>query len=157
MEQQYPTDFVADAAYYRMTAITYWECAKLLERGFADKGQKISGNRMAVPYYLLVSHCMELLLKCALMKRGLEPAKLKRFELRHDLNELLSELLGLGVPVTESTQHLVFVMSEQHKKHIFRYSVFFEGEDAVYVPEPDQIYAVLEELLMTGRINTHGI
>jgi hypothetical protein len=157
MKKHFPTDFVADAAYYRMTAITYWECAKLLEKGFADQGQKVSGNRLAVPFYLLVSHCIELLLKCALMKRGLAPSKLKGFELRHDFCELLSELLKFGVPISEPTQQLVTVMSDQHKRHAFRYSVFFEGSEAVYVPEPKQIYQALEELLMVGRINTHGV
>lgn len=157
MNNNYPTDFVADAAYYRMTATTYWECAKLLEKGFADQDKKVSGNRMAVPFYLLISHCIELLLKCALMKRGLAPSELKKFELRHNLCELLSELLKFDVPISQSTQQLVTVMSDQHKRHAFRYSVFFEGSEAVYVPEPEQIYQVLEELLMAGRINTHGV
>jgi hypothetical protein len=48
----YPTDPVATAAYYRMTAIVYVESAKMLEAAFVAKGEKIPGNRMAIPIVL---------------------------------------------------------------------------------------------------------
>jgi len=149
--------FVVDAAYYRMTAVVYWENAKMLQEAFERKGQKVRGNRMAVPYYLLISHAMELLLKCALLKRQTSPKDLKKFELRHNLKSLLDAVEALHIPITARTREIVHVMSSQHSNHVFRYTVFFEEGGPVFVPEPVDLNGVLEELLMAGRISTHGV
>lgn len=151
------SEFVADASVYRLTAIAYWESAKVLQKAIEDKGEKVPGNRAAIPYYLLISHAIELFLKCALLKRGVSPEALKKYEFRHDLKTLLEAIEAFKVAITARTREVVMVISPQHKDHVLRYSVFRWDSGPVYVPEPAEIDAVLEELLMIGRISTHGV
>ncbi len=153
----YPTDHVATAAYYRMTAVVYFESAKMLEAAFVAKGEKMPGNRMAIPYYLLISHAAELYLKCALLKHGTTLDELKRFDVRHNLKGLLDRLISYGVPILPRTRDLLGVLSEQHRKHDLRYTVFVDDGIPTFTPEPSELYEMLDELLLAGRIATHGI
>ena len=150
-------DYVADASYYRMTAVVYWENAKILEGAFRARGEKMEGNRMAVPFYFLISHALELFLKCALMKRGSSPQELKNIGLRHNLASLLRDIESKGVPISRSTRDLVRVMSDQHRSHTLRYTVFFENGGSIYTPKTVDLYSALDELMMAGRISTHGV
>jgi hypothetical protein len=153
----YPTDTMATAAYYRMTGAIYVESAKVLEAAFVAKGQKIPGNRMAIPYYLLGSHAAELYLKCALLERGTTPDELKKFDVRHNLKELLDRLISYGVPISLQSRELLGALSEQHRKHDLRYTVFVDDGIPTFTPEPSELYEALDELLMAGRVATHGI
>jgi hypothetical protein len=66
-------DNIALASYHHMTAVVYWESAKMLNDSFEARGQPVVGNRMAVPFYYLACHAAEMLLKCALLKRNVLP------------------------------------------------------------------------------------
>jgi hypothetical protein len=154
---KFMSDHIAEASYYRMTGIVYWENAKILEAAFRSRGDKMEGSRMAVPFYFLISHAIELLLKCARLKRGTTPEELKKVDLRHNLKSLLSDIEAKGVPIKHETRQIIHLMSEQHKLHKLRYDVFFENSGPVYVPKPEDLYGVLDEVLMAGRISTHGV
>jgi hypothetical protein len=153
----YPNNHIALAAYYRMTAVVYVESAKMLEGAFVQKGQTLPGNHMAIPFYLLISHAAELYLKCALLKRGTSPEELKGFHVRHNLNGLLDRLTSYRVPISERSKKLLAVLSEQHRRHDLRYTVFVDDGIETFTPEPSELYELLDELLMAGRIATHGI
>jgi hypothetical protein len=43
-------DSIALAAYHRMSAVTYWESAKILNESFESNGQPLVRNRMAIPF-----------------------------------------------------------------------------------------------------------
>ena len=143
--------------YYRITATVFWESAKTLAADFNGKRQPVSGNRLAVPFYHLVSHATELLLKCAILKRGGTAEELKKFPIRHSLKLLMQKLLSLGIPVSANTSSLIDILSQQHERHILRYEVFHpNNEISVYTPQPEDIFEMLTELLMAGRISTYG-
>lgn len=144
-------DYIAEASYYRMTATVFRENARMLLSQFEAEGLEIVGNRMAVPYYYLISHCMELYLKCALLKRGASPDQLKDHKVRHNLESLLKKLQEKEVPITEMTLEIVNSLSKQHSNHSLRYSVFFDDGSKTSTPSPQDIEIVLDELLMAGR------
>ena len=151
------TDNYAMASYYRMTAVVYWESAKVLYEDLAAKSQPAPGNRMAIPFYFLVSQAVELLLKCALLKRNTSLVELKKYPLRHSLSSLLQGLRDKGVPISALSISLVDTLSHQHEKHMLRYTVFVDDGEPTFTPEPSELFLLLEELLMAGRIATHGV
>jgi HEPN domain-containing protein len=104
----------------------------------------------------LVSHAAELFLKCALLKRGFSPKDLKSSTLRHSLEKLLRELLKKGVPISEPCSQLLLRLSHQHEKHALRYTVFVDDGEPTFTPEPNDLFSMLDELMMAGRIATHG-
>jgi hypothetical protein len=114
------------------------------------------GNMRAIPFYYLCSHALELLLKCALLKRGILPQQLKKYDCRHNLSELLSLLDGMNIPITENTRNLVSTLSEQHQKHNLRYTSLLDDGEPTFMPEPQDIFSSYDELLMAGRISTFG-
>jgi hypothetical protein len=143
--------------YYRLTATVFWESAKVLNADFVAKGKPLSGNIFSVPFYLLVSHAAELLLKCALLKRNGSVKSLKKLPVRHSLSLLLKELQKSNIPITEKTVSLIDALTQQHENHILRYDVFHpDNEVPVYTPEPEDLFEMLTELLMAGRISTYG-
>jgi hypothetical protein len=98
MESEY--DNVAIAATYRITATFYRVSAEVLENDFVSKNIRISGNRKAIPYYYMMSHAIELLLKCALLKRNFSKSNLRKPYLRHNLIGLIEELKKLDIPIS---------------------------------------------------------
>jgi hypothetical protein len=152
-----PFDNIAMASWYRSLAMAFMQNAKILNQAFREKGEAVVGNRMAVPFYYLISHTSELLLKCALLKRGFPSSELTSANLRHSLEKLLDELLKKGVPVSDSCQQLLRKLSRQHERHALRYTVFVDDGKPVFTPDPDDLFAMLDELTMAGRIATHGI
>jgi HEPN domain-containing protein len=151
------TNNAAWASWYRMTGVVFRENARVLYRAFEDKGEPTVGNPMAVPLYYLISHAAELFLKCALLKRDFSPEMLKSNALRHSLEGLLRELLKKGVPISEPCLQLLVALSHQHEKHALRYSVFVDDGQPTFTPEPEELFSMLDELLMAGRITTHGV
>ncbi len=152
------TDNVAMASSYRMTAVIFLESAKVLNRAFQDKGESTVGNWRAVPFYYLISHAAELFLKCALLKRGVSPDDLKSSSLRHSLENLLRELLKKGVPISEPCSQSLLRLSHQHEKHALRYTfVWVDDGPPIFTPEPEELFSMLDELLMAGRIATYGV
>lgn len=143
--------------YYRLTATMYWESAKVLSADFATRGKSVSGNRFAIPFYHLVSHAAELFLKCAILKRNGSVKSLKKLPVRHSLNLLLKELQKLSIPVSDKSVSLINALSEQHERHVLRYDVFHpDNEIPIDTPEPQDLFEMLTELLMAGRIATYG-
>lgn len=140
-----------------MTGVVFVENAKILKREFEDKGESTVGNPMAVPFYYLVSHAAELFLKCALLKRGFSPNDLKSSALRHSLENLLRELLKKGVSISEPSSQLLLRLNHQHEKHALRYTVFVDDGEPTFTPEPEDLFSMLDELMMAGRIATHGL
>ncbi len=151
------TDNVAMASWYRMTGIVFLENAKMLNRAFKDKGASTIGNPMAVPFYYLISHAAELFLKCALLKRGFSPNELKSSALGHSLERFLRELQKKGVPISEPCSQLLLKLSHQHEKHALRYSVFVDDGQPTFTPEPEELFSMLDELMMAWRIATYGV
>lgn len=116
-----------------------------------SKDQKLPLNVRAIPFYYLSSHAIELLLKCALLKRNIEPGN------THNLEKLLDNLISLKVPVTDEAIFLIKELGNQHRKHILRYSALLPDGDPVFTPEPSIILALMDELLLAGRISTYGL
>jgi hypothetical protein len=112
---------------------------------------------MAIPFYHLISHAAELLLKCALLKRGVQPDDLKKYNLRHSLGEILKAVQRQGVPISDQAKQLIVGLDRQHKDHSLRYSFLMEGAAQIFMPPPQELFALLDELLMAGRISTHGV
>ena len=102
------------ASIYRLTATNFRMSAAVLSRDFEQKGEAVAGNRRAIPFYYLVSHSIELLLKCALLKRGQTPEDLKKYPIGHGLEILLHKLIELGVPVSQNASRLILALSPQH-------------------------------------------
>ena len=95
------------ASVYRLTAVNFWESAKIVSASLETKSDGTPAKVTAIPFYFLVSHAAELLLKSALLKRGLQEGDLKKFDYRHNLDALLDELRKQGVSVTPDTVHLI--------------------------------------------------
>jgi hypothetical protein len=70
---------------------------------------------------------MELFLKSALLKRGVDETKLRAYNYRHNLAALLAEVCEMGVPVTQNTVSFVQGLSKQHETHQLRYSVLSDN------------------------------
>jgi hypothetical protein len=103
--------------YYRLTATVFWESAKVLNADFVAKGKPLSGNIFSVPFYHLVSHAAELLLKCAILKRNGSVKSLKKLPVRHSLSLLLKELQKSNIPITEKTVSDRCLNSTARKTH----------------------------------------
>lgn len=84
----------------------------------------------AIPFYFLVSHAAELLLKAALLKRGFSEDALRKRENRHSLSSLLNELQNRRVSVTPGTVRLI---------------------DALHLPPLVAVLEMLDELLLLTR------
>ena len=150
-------DNVALASYYRMNATVFRMSAEVLLRDFEKRGEALPGNRRAIPFYYLVSYSIELLLKCALLKRGESADALKKYPLGHNLSKQLESLKRLGVPVSKNTERVIGILSPQHVRHVLRYSALIDDGEPTFTPEPELLLTIADELLMAGRIATHGV
>jgi hypothetical protein len=144
-------DPIVVASYYRLTATIFRENAEILLDAYAKRDVQIPVNPLGIPLYFLFSHAIELLLKSALLKRGIQETKLKQYELRHDLEALASELENLGCVLSKSSKEVIVSLSTQHQSHHLRYTVLFEGT-VTYMPKPDDAFAALDELLLATKI-----
>jgi hypothetical protein len=95
------------ATIYRLTAVNFWESAKIVATSLETKSDGTPAKVTAIPFYFLVSHAAELLLKSALLKRGFSETDLRKFDYRHNLASLLERLREKGVSVTLDTVHLI--------------------------------------------------
>jgi hypothetical protein len=152
---------VSDPAYiasvYRLTAVNFWESAKILSASLETKSDGTPAKLTAIPFYFLVSHAAELLLKSALLKRGFHEVDLKKFDYRHNLDALLEELRKQGVSVTPDTIQLINGLHLQHQNHALRYTALVDDGQRTYMPPPHLLFSMLEELLLLTRISTQGI
>lgn len=109
------------ASIYQLTAVNFQMSAKILHDEFNYRNESTVRNRRAIPFYYLLSHACELLLKCALIKRGVDEAKLKNPKLRHNLCNLLAELEKNEVAVSSESKEILKFLNEQHSSHSLRY------------------------------------
>ena len=150
-------DSIYMASIYRLTGVNFWQSAKHLSEKIEVDDRGIPTKLTALPFYFLVSHATELLLKSALLKRGFSEQELREFDYRHNLDKLLTALMAKGVTVTPETTSLVRQLSEQHKTHALRYSALVDDGKPTYLPPPGLLLEMLEELLLLTRISTQGI
>jgi hypothetical protein len=150
------SDNIELASIYRMTATSFRLSAELLDASFSEKGEGMPRNYRSTPFYYLISHACELLLKAALLKRGVTPQQLRRAELRHNLQALLEQLEAQGVHISPSSRTIVRGLSGQHKEHDLRYTALLDDGKPTYTPEPIDVYRMLDELLMATRLQLQG-
>lgn len=152
-------DNIVLASTYRLTATNFRMSAEILLRDFEKRGEAMPRNIRAIPFYYLISHAIELLLKCTLLKRGQSNDDLKKYPIRHSLSALLEKLSALDVPMSDNAINVIGILSQQHEKHNLRYTAlltYFDDVEAGFTPEPSILLDVLDELLLAGRISTHG-
>jgi hypothetical protein len=147
-------DNVVLASTYRSTATIFRMSAAVLVRDFQARGESLPRNVRAIPFYFLISHAIELLLKCALLKRGQSADDLKKFPIRHNLDALLQKLRQLGVPLSDGTIRILGALSRQHEKHNLRYTALLDDGEVTFTPEPSELFDLLDELLLAGRVCT---
>lgn len=147
------SDNVVFASIYRQTATSFRMSAELLESNF---GEEMPRNHRAMPFYYLISHACELLLKAALLKRCITPQRLQKADLRHNLQALLKELESQEVSISPNSKAIVTGLSRQHKEHDLRYTALLDNGKLTYTPEPVDVYIMLDELLMTTRLRPQG-
>src|SRR5580658_9519128 len=97
------TDGTYMASIYRLEAMAFRDGARRLNNSFEAEGQTLEGlegNRMALPFYYLVSHAAELFLKAALFKRGLTDDDLRKYAVRHSLRALREALQSKGLSIS---------------------------------------------------------
>lgn len=149
-------DFVPLAVAYYMNGVNFKMSARKLaddiELGKDGRPAKLT----AIPLYFLASHAVELFLKAALLKRGFDEAKLKKFDYRHNLSGLLAEIQAKNLPVTDDTVGVVQGLSKQHANHQLRYTVLVDDGTKTYWPPLPIVFDALDELLLLCRISTHG-
>lgn len=149
-------DNVVLAGNFRLTATIFRMNAEIIYESFTQKEESLPRNIRAIPFYYLVSHAIELLLKCALLKRGVSQESLKKYPARHNLSSLLNGLTNLNVPISDSSTSVINLLSEQHRQHNLRYTFLLDDGEPTFTPEPSDLFTVLDELLMAGRISTYG-
>jgi len=144
------------ASIYRLTATSFRLSAQLLEKSFGEKDEEMPRNYRSTPFYYLISHASELLLKAALLKRGVTPQQLRNADLRHNLQALLERLESQGVAISPSTKAIVRNLSGQHKEHDLRYTALLDNGKRTYTPKPVEVYRMLDDLLMATRLQLQG-
>ena len=145
------------ASIYRIQAANFWESAKTLSATLELNSDGTPAKITAIPFYFLISHASELLLKSALLKRGFDTANLKKYDYRHNLNALLAELQKFGVSVTPDTVGLINGLHSQHQSHALRYTALADDGQKTYMPPPPLVFSMLDELLLLTRISTQGV
>jgi hypothetical protein len=152
-----PRESTALASAYRLDAANFRANAEVIVSTLSLDVDGRPTSLLALPFYFLVSHAAELLLKAALLKTGVSEAELKEFDLRHSLSGLLSELQKLGPSVSRDTEVLVNGLHRQHLTHALRYTVLVDNGEKTYLPPIPAVYEVLDELLLLTRISTQGM
>lgn len=144
------------ASIYRLTGVNFCESAKQLRLNIEVDTMGRPTKLTALPFYYLTSHAAELFLKSALLKRGFTEHDLKKFDFRHNLKNLVNELISKGVLVTEETIHLLNGLDEQHKAHSLRYSAMVDNGKKTFLPSVDNMLDMLDELLMLTKLATQN-
>lgn len=150
------TDPLYLASVYRLEATLFRKSAQILSASFPTPGTESPRSRESVPFYFLVSHAAELLLKSALLKRGATEADLKAPTLRHSLANLLGALEKHGVLITANCTTLVLGLHAQHERHALRYTALMDDGRPTFMPPPVLVFEMLDELLVLTRIATQG-
>lgn len=148
-------DNIVVASIYRLTGVNFWESAKIIDSQLDKNLTETPKKIMAIPFYFLVSHSVELFLKSALLKRGHTEQELKKYDYRHDLKKLLETLQKKDVNVTVETVMVINGLHDQHKKHGLRYDALLGIKKVSWFPT-DLVHKALEELLLLTKLSTQG-
>ena len=140
----------------RFMAAMFWEDAKKLDKEIERDENGLPLKYTAIPYYYLISHATELLLKVALLKRGFTREDLRKVQYGHNLENLIEELVKLNLPISDITMKMVLGLSEQHKDHSLRYEVLMDNGKKTFTPPNGWVNEMLTELMLLTRISTHG-
>jgi hypothetical protein len=151
------TEPVYLAVIYRLTAVTFWDSAKVISASLETNNDRTPSKITAIPFYFLISHAAELFLKSALLKRGFQEGDLKKFDYRHNLIELMEELQRKGLSITPDTVSLIRGLHAQHQSHALRYTVLADDGQKTYMPPVPLVFSMLEELQELTRISAQGI
>jgi hypothetical protein len=151
------TDGTYMASIYRLEAVAFQDSARRLSGSFEAEGKSLQSERIALPFYFLVSHAAELFLKAALFKRGFTEGELKKHGTRHSLSALLAELQKKGLSVSPQTVQILNGLNAQHENHALRYTAFVDDGKKTYMPPPAVVFGMLDELLLLTRISTQGV
>lgn len=147
------TDPTYLASIYRLEATIFRQSAEVLAAAFPTPITERPGSRGALPFYYLVSHAAELLLKAALLKRECSESDLKSLRLRHSLANLLAEVEARGVGITSSCATLICDLSPQHEHHALRYTALVDDGKPTVMPPPKLVFDALDELLLCTRLS----
>lgn len=152
------TDNIYLASIYRLTAVSFWESARILSSSIELKndGTPAKGT-VILPFYFLIPHTTELLLKSALLKRGFQERDLRKYDYRHNLDALLKELQAQGVSVSPETVNLINGLHSQHQNHALRYTALVDDGQKTYMPPPYLVFSMLDELLLLTRTSDSTI
>ena len=140
------------ATAYRMAAVNFRLSAEKLTPTIPLRDDGTPDKLTAVPFYFLISHAVELLLKCALLKRGHTLSDMRKFDCRHNLGGLLELIDAKELPVSNATREIIVGLSGQHQRHLLRYHFLINP----YMPPPANLWPMLDELLLLTRISTFG-
>jgi hypothetical protein len=151
------TDNIYLASIYCHTAVNFWESAKKLSETLELNSDGTPAKLTAIPFYFLISHAAELLLKSALLKRGISEEVLRKYDYRHSLDSLLEQLQNLSVSVTPSTVNLIHGLHSRHQSHALRYTALADDGNKTYMPPPQLLFTMLDELLLLTKISTQGV
>ena len=149
------TDPVYLSILYRLTGTNFRLAAEILHDNMELRDDGVPAKLTAIPFYYLVSHAVELLLKSALLKRGSVESETKK--LSHNLRSLLQAVRDKGVVVTPETIALIEGLHPQHQTHALRYDALLDDGKPSYLPPPASLFVMLDELLMLTRISTQGV
>ena len=145
------TNNIELASVYRLSATSFRNSAEILERQFKEKREGMPFNIRSMPFYYLLSHACELLLKSALLKRDFSPEQLRQYSVRHNLVGLANALSAKDIKLSERNMVVLRGLSRQHQSHDLRYTALLDDGKPTYTPEPKDVYDLLDELLMATR------
>jgi hypothetical protein len=146
------TDNINLASVFRLTAVNFRLAGETLFATMELKNDGSPAKLTAIPFYYLASHAAELLLKSALLKRGLDESDLRR-RFGHDLRRLLEAVQQKGVSITPETVSLIDGLHKQHHSHSLRYDALLDDGQPTFMPPPRLIFIMLDELLMLTRLS----
>ncbi len=109
------------------------------------------GTPPSWPRYFLLCHSIELALKAYLAAQGVPPSELKN-TFGHDLKELLTEAIRLGLAIDVPARTEIELLNEAHTKYWPRYP----REDAKPVFVIDHFEPYAAELLQLVRSSIQG-
>lgn len=129
--------------------------AEILSKYYKDRDMKICDSiSRSIPFYHLIAHATELLLKEYLIFRGCDQQDLLRYECRHNLCVLLEMCKEKGISFTPTFEKYVFQMSDSHKNHTYRYQEPANQDGSVFLSAPDSdslLFEIHRELEKLGR------
>lgn len=126
---------------YLVYAEAYTEAARLLAESAATM------EAVRIPFFHLVGHAMELMLKAAISRQGYDEEWLMR--MRHGLERSYAKAISAGADDLEDEDLAAFVeeLYQPHAMQAFRYPQWFQSP----IPEPARAVRLLNRQLDVVR------